>query len=252
MGAEGHFLNKAQRADLGSYIRNEYERGDYYEKVLDIAKRGAVYYLLLQGKDGSVSISVVLTHKRRASKYDYESEVVFKFLSESMGPRETDAPLKWLDRLTPTDSQWANEYRASVRQRHERKAAERKAPKEDKLGYFRLRTPVQIAGGCEYSHVLIPERVKGKPAIFYPVRQRSIEDCYITPNTFTDYFQEVGGSDAEMIYQVLDYMPVKLGTKLFAYFAPVKMELTPLTEVPAKSSWHYKGPGILAATTATV
>lgn len=44
----------------------------------------------------------------------------YKDVDESMGPNEISFPYTWLDLLTPTDSQYANEWRARVKARGEK------------------------------------------------------------------------------------------------------------------------------------
>lgn len=44
----------------------------------------------------------------------------YKDVCESMGPNELSFPYTWLDLLTPTDSQYANEWRARVKARGEK------------------------------------------------------------------------------------------------------------------------------------
>lgn len=51
----------------------------------------------------------------------------YKDMTEHMGPNEVDCPKRILDRLTPTDSQYANEWRAKCRERLARRDANRVA-----------------------------------------------------------------------------------------------------------------------------
>lgn len=44
----------------------------------------------------------------------------YKEIDESMGPNEISFPYTWLDLLTPTDSKYANEWRARVKARGEK------------------------------------------------------------------------------------------------------------------------------------
>lgn len=44
----------------------------------------------------------------------------YKDVCESMGPNEISFPYTWLDLLTPTDSKYANEWRARVKARGEK------------------------------------------------------------------------------------------------------------------------------------
>jgi len=52
----------------------------------------------------------------------------YKEMDESMGPAEDECPANILDLLSPTDSEWANEWRARCRVNAERKAKAKLKP----------------------------------------------------------------------------------------------------------------------------
>jgi hypothetical protein len=52
----------------------------------------------------------------------------YKDMSEDMGPYEAKCPLRVLGRLTPTDSEWANDWRARCREHAEKAAKPPVAP----------------------------------------------------------------------------------------------------------------------------
>ncbi len=82
-------------------------------KVLKSAMVGSVYYAAVENKDGKVWAAVFLTCGR--TKHD-GTAWGYKDMDETMGPCECKCPASILALLTPTDSQWANEWREKCRQ----------------------------------------------------------------------------------------------------------------------------------------
>ena len=82
-------------------------------KVLKSAMVGSVYYAAVENKDGKVWAAVFLTCGR--TKWD-GTAWGYKEMDETMGPCECKCPASILALLTPTDSQWANEWREKCRQ----------------------------------------------------------------------------------------------------------------------------------------
>ena len=71
-----------------------------------------------------------------------------KIVDESMGPFEDKAPASILDRLTPTDNDYANEWRAKCRANIAKKKA---APKINTGSVFTVETPVEFVNGVSVS-----------------------------------------------------------------------------------------------------
>lgn len=65
---------------------------------------------------------------------------MYKDMSEEMGPCEDFCPKRILDRLTPTDSKYANEWRARCRERLDRREANRVADGD----YIRFEHPLRF------------------------------------------------------------------------------------------------------------
>lgn len=88
-------------------------------KVLKSTMKGSVYYGALQIPDGSVIGTVVITSgiNRRNPYFNFG----YKAMEETCGPCYYDCPKSILDLLTPTDSQWANEWREKCRRQLETK-----------------------------------------------------------------------------------------------------------------------------------
>lgn len=79
--------------------------------IVDSAMVGSVWYAAARiERTGAVTALVVLTARARGT-YNFG----YKDMSESMGPCYHDCPARILDRLTPTDSDYANEWRAACR-----------------------------------------------------------------------------------------------------------------------------------------
>lgn len=88
-----------------------------YEVVKDTMK-GSVYYGALRNTEsGEVSAVVVLTHTNMKDFFNFG----YKLISEDMGPAESECPASILSLLSPTESQWANEWRDRCRKSIEEK-----------------------------------------------------------------------------------------------------------------------------------
>lgn len=80
-------------------------RPNFLGQVIDYAIKGSVIYVAVRQPDnGKVEACVVLTRKEGAWWYT-------KYIDEGMGPREARCPLRILRLLSPTDHEWALEWR---------------------------------------------------------------------------------------------------------------------------------------------
>lgn len=78
-------------------------------EVLASSKRGnIVYQAIRNNKEGNVFAGVILISMDNKDYFNFH----YKVMSENSGPCGTDCPKKILNLLTPTDSEWANEWRA--------------------------------------------------------------------------------------------------------------------------------------------
>ena len=77
---------------------------------------GTVYYGAIR-KDSTQEVFgyVCLTSPDKKGGFNFG----YKNIDETCGPNESKCPLSILNLLTPTDSQWANEWRARCRTYHE-------------------------------------------------------------------------------------------------------------------------------------
>lgn len=74
-------------------------------KVLKSTLKGSVWYGAIQYKNDKVFGMVILTSVRKRYLFAY------KDMDETMGPYNYDCPKSILDLLSPTDNEWANEWR---------------------------------------------------------------------------------------------------------------------------------------------
>lgn len=89
-------------------------------RVLKSAMVGSTYYAAVQveDKDGvRVEASVVLTSMKSRDYFNFG----YKAMSETVGPGESKCPAGILKMLTPTDSEWANQWRGRCWKYHEQK-----------------------------------------------------------------------------------------------------------------------------------
>lgn len=96
------------------------------EILADSTVKG-VWYAACKKKDtGEVFAAVFLTKWVPNDHFNFG----YKSMDETMGPGDTDAPAKVLDLLTPTDSEWANQWRAKCRETIAAKVAAKETKKK--------------------------------------------------------------------------------------------------------------------------
>lgn len=97
-------------------------------RVLKSAMVGSTYYAAVETKkvtgERQVWAAIFLTCGK--TRHDH-TDWGYKDMDETMGPNEAKCPASILALLTPTDSQWANEWREKCRQNLAAAAAKRKA-----------------------------------------------------------------------------------------------------------------------------
>jgi hypothetical protein len=96
----------------------------YYAAVRMIAKRidGKIEELPASEQKVFATVTLTSTNGDRVFNFGY------KEMGESCNPYYYDCPKSILDLLTPTESEWANEWRKTCRERAAQKRAERKNP----------------------------------------------------------------------------------------------------------------------------
>ena len=78
-------------------------------EVLASSKRGnTIYQAIRNNKEGNVFAGVILVRMDKRDYYNFH----YKVMDETVCPCGNDCPKKILKLLTPTDSEWANEWRA--------------------------------------------------------------------------------------------------------------------------------------------
>lgn len=150
----------SQHRDKGmsdrEFFGNEFFLGNH-RRILECATMPAgggewqrVFYAAVEnGEDaayepGRVWALVVLMHWSRADYFNF----TYKDMSETMGPGEDTCPAKILDLLSPTDSEWANQWRERCRTN----AARREAARQVKHGdVVRFAQPITFANDCSAS-----------------------------------------------------------------------------------------------------
>ena len=123
-----------RKAECDAYFMEDLNRG-YYD-VIKSSMVGSTYYAAVKplkkyGKDvdGNKIIVDIPTNEQRVfgvvmltstDSKDYYN-FSYKDMDESMGPCYYDCPKGVLDLLTPTDNEWANNWRTKCREKLEKK-----------------------------------------------------------------------------------------------------------------------------------
>lgn len=92
---------------------------------------GTVYYAAVKNSKGEVYGLVVLTKTDARDYFNFGS----KWMDESMGPCYYDCPVSILDALTPTDSEFANEWRRKCRKKQANKKGLKSLPYGGKIKF---------------------------------------------------------------------------------------------------------------------
>ena len=89
-------------------------------KVLKSAMKGKIYYCALQTPEGDVIGQVVITSgtNRRDPYFNFG----YKAMDETDGPYYYDCPKSILNLLTPTDNEYANQWRNECREKAKHKS----------------------------------------------------------------------------------------------------------------------------------
>lgn len=127
MGWTGHYTNRPAE----EVVREELSYNGYNTIV---ANRGAKYWVL--ERDGERFAVVVLVNRRDGMVYT-------KVMTEDMGPYDHAFPLAFLDLLSPTDSEFALNWRERVRTHHAKKKG---APKLAKGDLVVFSAPIEFQG----------------------------------------------------------------------------------------------------------
>lgn len=118
MGWTSYHVDNLDRVEE---IRNLYtwKEDDRGAEVLDIAIHGAVVYVAVHywnPDEDNVHAAVVLTRNNNSDYFNF----AYKDMGEDMNPYYYDCPKRILDLLTPTNSDYANEWRRKCAEKRER------------------------------------------------------------------------------------------------------------------------------------
>ena len=104
------------KAEMDSRL-TQHEHDGYPElNVLKSAIKGGTYYAAVQIKHNGVQEKVLGVVALISTKWHDGMNFGYKDMDETMGPGYYDCPKTILDLLTPTDSEWANEWRQKCRE----------------------------------------------------------------------------------------------------------------------------------------
>ena len=113
----GWIFEDRRGRSVEEYIEQVYEGTEWKSKpVVKISgyANERVYYRAFKSvNSGEILCAVILVH---AGKY----EIGYKAQDETMGPLDCECPESILKVLSPTDNEWANEWRAKCRAKNER------------------------------------------------------------------------------------------------------------------------------------
>lgn len=152
----GHATAKAYLDNQFSYERSQDDGSSRGLKVLASRCPGnRVYYAATQvmtnGQGGEIFAIVCLVRWNPRAKDGYIFS--YKDMEESMGPCEADCPASILDLLTPTDKEYALDWRARCRANLECRA--RKLVDGDRI---RLPEPIKFSDGNVLQEFIVAKR----------------------------------------------------------------------------------------------
>lgn len=112
-----------RKAEMDNYFKEEDSaNGKYRYKTLKSAMVGSTYYAAIEKinnetKEREVFALICLTSVNMSDYFNFS----YKDMDETMGPSERKCPIGILNLLTPTNYQWANEWREDCRKYHAQK-----------------------------------------------------------------------------------------------------------------------------------
>jgi hypothetical protein len=113
-----------------------------------------VFYAAVKGSQATgpdtVWCLVVLMHWQRGH-YNF----TYKDMDDTMGPSEDECPARILDLLTPTDSDWSNQWRARCRDNAERLSRSRALPQGS---FIRFERAYEFSNDYEVTRFLLAEK----------------------------------------------------------------------------------------------
>jgi hypothetical protein len=104
--------------------------------------------------------TIALVEKRNGDTY-------VKIVEESMGPFEVKCPLRFLDLLSPTDNEYALEWRQAVRDYHAQKASQPALKIGDTIEFD---NPLEFTNGAKYQRLTYVGGYKFRTPVGFMVR----------------------------------------------------------------------------------
>lgn len=105
----------------------------------EVVRKSGKYWAIRNLETGDVNGLVVLSHVNGRNKS-------WKYVDDFMGPAEDDCPATILNLLTPTDNEYANDWRERCRKNIERKKAQPKVKEGDVIVFDE---PIEFSNGME-------------------------------------------------------------------------------------------------------
>lgn len=179
--------------DIKGYFRDQYtfERNGRAHRVLADAIVGTrVYYAAVETiADGKREVGAVVNLLSFKPKDPDGMTFGYKDMDETMGPYYHDCPARILDLLTPTESAYANEWRAKCRERLERKA--NRIPITPGVRAI-FEQPIRFTDGTEHAE-FIAERYRKRGVVWRPwphggqryrITKRALDRARLVPRGF--------------------------------------------------------------------
>lgn len=143
---------------IKDFLINEWERCGNF-RVLDYSKKGNTVYMAVESfakKDVFATVTLISFH---------DGEFYWKDMDESMGPCQYDCPQRILKKLTPTEYEYALDWRRHCWDLHEKnKSSARKYQHGDVLRFPREISFTNGVQGTEF--ILIKEGRKTSFALY--------------------------------------------------------------------------------------
>ena len=124
-----HHYNSKGNVDVLAEVNSMLNWEDEYRKceVLKSSRHGSTVYSAVKCTNKATGVenvvaTIFLTSVRNNDYYNFS----YKDMDETCGPYYYDCPKAILDLLTPTESEWANNWRNACRENLEKKAERRK------------------------------------------------------------------------------------------------------------------------------
>lgn len=158
--------------------------GGYRMELLRSAMRGTTYYAAIKDKvKNNVWAIVILTNIEDGFFY-------YKEISEDMGPCESDCPKAIIDLLSPTDCEYALEWRKRCLDNLAKKAAQSKAQRSD--GGYVIDSSYGKLAKKTSAHIFFVSWKHPKPLKFATREEaQAFLDTNINPENVKKYYMKV-------------------------------------------------------------